>query len=508
MGESGPINLDNLPDDPAILKQIIAAQAQREQELQRRLDQVEHQLDLLRRARFGPSSERTPQDQLTLFGAQTYPAQLPPPKPEPAADGEKKGHGRSPLPKTLRRETTVHDLPEDQKECATCGRQMTKIGCDCSEQLEYTPSTLKVIRSERPKYACRSCQDTVVVAAPPPAPIEKGLPGPGLLAYVAVSKYDDHLPLYRQQEMFRRQGVEIARSTLCDWVAQGAELLRPIVAAMEKDLLLSRRMNTDDIPVPVQDDTREHTREGRLWIYRGDEGHPHDVFRYSETRRQEHPKEFLKQYEGYLQADAYAGYDKVFAEGKAVEVACWAHARRKFFEAETSDATRSAAALGFIRELYAVEEQAREWKPLQRQRLRHERSKPVLEAFRKWMDGEALSILPQSPMATAMTYARNQWEALHRYLDDGALAIDNNAAERALRTVAIGRKNWMFAGSDEGGRRAAVFYTLIESAKRVGVEPWTYLKDVFMRVWTHPANRIEELMPCRWKALFGPKNGL
>jgi len=508
MGENGPLNIDNLPDDPAILKQIITAQAEREQGMQRRLEKLEHQLELLRRARFGPSSERTPQDQMTLFGAQTYPAELPPPKPEPAAAAEKKGHGRSPLPKTLRRETIVHDVAEDQKKCVTCGKEMTKIGCDCSEQLEYSPSTLKVIRNERPKYACRTCQDAIVVAAPPPAPIEKGLPGPGLLAYVAVSKFDDHLPLYRQQEMLRRQGVEIARSTLGDWVAQGAELLYPIVVAMERDLLLSRRIHTDDTPVPVQDDTREHTREGRLWDYLGDDDHPQIVFRYSETRKQEHPKEFLKDYNGYLQADAYSGYNKVFTEGKVIEVGCWAHARRKFFEAETSDAARSAAALGFIRELYAVEEQAREWKPLARQRIRHERSKPILESFRKWLDGEALSILPQSPMATAMTYAHNQWDALNRYFDDGMLAIDNNAAERALRAVAIGRKNWMFAGSDEGGRRAAVFYTLIESAKRVGVEPWAYLKDVFMRVWTHPQNQIVELMPCRWKSLFGPTNGL
>jgi transposase len=483
--------LENLSDDPVVLKRVIS-------ELAARVQQLEHQLGLLRRTHFGATSERfsTP-DQLSLFGKPaTFPAELPPTPPAKPKEPSS-GHGRAPLPPHLKRIVRTIDVSPDKKRCPDCGKERTRIGADTAEQIEYTPATLVVIRTERPKYACRGCQEGVVVAEPPPAPIEKGLPGPGMLAYVAVAKYDDHLPLYRQQEIFRRQGVEIARSTLCGWVAATSELLEPVVDAMMRDLLGSKVVQTDDIPVPVQESP--HTREGRLWVYLGDRDHPHIVYRYSPNRQQQWAQEHLRDYHGHIQADAYTGYDKLYEDPGRIEVGCWAHARRKFFDAQGSDAVRSATALQYIRELYLVEDEAMDLSAENRRRARQERSKPVLEALRAWMTAEELSILPKSPMGEAFTYARNQWAALNRYVEDGDLAIDNNASERALRGVAVGRKNWLFAGSDDGGRRAATLYSLIESAKRTGVEPWAYLRELLVRIDTHSASRIAELMPCRWK---------
>lgn len=497
MDERAKLDLKNLPDDPAVLKRTILQLAQR-------LEELERQLGHLRRAHFGASSERVASpDQLSLFPSNAYPAQLPPTPPPARPAAPPAGHGRGLLPKHLKRIPKVHDLPAAEKCCGGCGKELHRIGEESSEQLEYTPSTLVVIRHERPKYACRACQDGVKIAELPAAPIEKGLPGPGLLAHVAVAKYDDHLPLYRQQEMFRRQGVEIARSTMGDWVEAVAELLDPVVGEMAKDLLLSKAIHTDDIPIPVLESP--HTREARLWVYIGDRSHPHVVYRYSPNRQKVWAQEFLANYQGYVSADAYQGYDGLFVTGQRIEVGCWAHARRKFFDAQASDAARSATALGLIRALYQVEEDARELPPEQRRALRQERSVPVLKSIKDWMVSQEMDILPKSALGEAFTYARNQWTALNRYVDDGDLAIDNNAAERALRGIAVGRKNWLFAGSDEGGRRAAVIYSLIESAKRVGLNPEAYLKDLLERISTHPMSRITELTPGPWKAALAAK---
>lgn len=499
------VNADpaHLPDDPAVLKGVITQLLELTQEQRRRIGELEHQVAQLRRLHFGHKSERLVPDQLTLaFAGRAFGAELPPPCPARALEPQSRpgnGHGRAPLPKHLRRIQVVHDLAAGDKRCAECGGTLVEFSQATCEQLEYTPASLVVVEHVRPKYACRACQGNVVVAPPPPAPIEKGLPGPGLLAYVAVAKYDDHLPLYRQQEIFRRQGVEIARSTLGDWVAATADLLAPVVEVMAKDLLASKKIHTDDIPVPVQDETRNHTRQGRLWVYLGDESHPHVVYRFSPNREQRWAQEFLKNFEGHLQADAYTGYDALYTTGRVVEVGCWAHARRKFFDAQISDAARAVTALGFIRRLYDVEEAAANVSAAERRSLRQDHARPVLGAFGRWLSDEGGSVLSQSPMGDAIGYVRRQWDALNRYLEDGDLAIDNNVAERSLRSVAIGRKNWQFCGSDEGGHRAAVLYSLIESCKRASVEPFAYLRDVLDRVSTHPAKAIERLMPCRWK---------
>jgi len=512
MSEGNLPDLANLPDDPVLLKQIIAQMVKLVVEQQARIEKHEAELVALRRLHFGPKSERVvPEQMLMPFASQSFPAQLPPPGTPPRTSGrdpkhfdpekasEKNGHGRQKLPAHLKRERHVHDVAEDEKHCARCKKPLVKICDEKSEQLEYTRAQLKVIEHVRPTYALHEeCGESGIVVAPPPAgPIQKGLPGPGLLAYVCVAKYDDHLPTYRQQEIFAREDVHIARSTICGWIAAAADLLAPLVLLMKKRVLLSKKLHTDDVPVPVQDETREHTREARLWVYLGDDDHPYVVFEYSPTHAEAYPIEFLKDFRKFLQCDAYPAYDE--KKIPATMVRCWAHARRYFFDAEKSDPARGAVALGCIRALYKVEEAAKNLGAVERLKLRQEHSKKTVDALIAWVHKEGLSVLPQSAMGEAFTYVLNQEKRLRRYLDDGDLDIDNNVAERTIRGVAIGRKNWLFAGSDEGGRRAAIIYSMIESAKRHGVEPLAYLTDVFSRIGAMRASELERLLPDRWK---------
>jgi transposase len=510
MSERTKPDVGNLSDDPALLKEIIVQQNALLVQQRNEIDKLRHEIDQLRRMHFGPRSERVVPEQMVMsFMANSYPAQLPPagtPPREHTRDPQHfdatqaistNGHGRQTLPAHLRRERRVFDVPEDKKRCGGCKKPLVKIGEDTSEQLEYTPSQLKVLQNVRPKYACENeCEETgIVVAPPPPGPIEKGLPGPALLAHTVVSKYDDHLPLYRQQEIFARQGVHLARQTLCGWSGGAAELLRPLTDLMTRRVLLSKKIHTDDTPVPVLDPDLKHTREAHLWVYIGDEANPYVVFQYSPTHAEKYAIEFLKDYLEYLQCDAYPGYDKV----RAIVVGCWAHVRRYFFEAQKTEPARSAIALGYIRQLYKVEELAQEKSPAERLALRQEHSRKATQELKKWMEKEELSVLPESALGKAFGYARNQWARLVRYLDDPALDIDNNIAERALRGVVIGKKNWLFAGSDQGGEHAAILYSMIESAKRNGVEPQAYLTDLFTRIPNARMSELEKFLPDRWK---------
>ena len=502
------IDLSNPPSDPALLHQVLrdlaAALAERDaaiQERDARIAELEHQLAVLQRHQFGRRSEKVDPRQGLLFGE--APDAPEPPAPVPAPKPKRNGHGRRPLPEHLPRDRVEHDLPADEKHCTTCGTALTQIGEEVSCQLDYVPASFVVREHVRLKYACKACEETILLAPMPDQPIVKGLPGPGLMAHVVVSKYDDHLPLYRQAEIDARQGVHIDRSTRAGWVRESATLVEPLVRAMAREVLASKVVQTDDTPVPVLD--RLHpgrTRTGRLWVYRGDAEHPYTVFDYTPTRKRDGPVAFLGDYTGYLQADAFGGYDGIYAGGKVIEIACWAHARRKFIDAQETDTARATAAVAFISQLYAVETEAAErgLDADERRALRQEKARPVVEDFRRWLDAQALVALPKSPLGRAIAYALDQWTALCRYLDDGDFAIDNNASERDERGVAIGRKNWLFVGSDAGGRRAAILYSLIATCQRHAVNPFEYLRDILVRVSTTPASRIHDLLPPQWKA--------
>jgi transposase len=508
-----PATPATLPDDVATLKALIGELLAALQKTQQRNAQLEHRLDQLLRRVYGQKSEQLDPAQLLLFlteqsasSAEAAP-ETPPVEPasvetETITVTRKKGHGRRALPDNLPRVRHVHELTEAEQLCPCCHAPRTKIGEDISEQLEYVPASLFVIQHVHPKYACAKCRDGVATAAKPAQPIDKGLPGPGLLAHIAVSKYLDHLPLHRQERILTRHGVRLGRSTLCDWMQAVADLARPLVALMRAEILSSHVIQTDDTPVDVLDRDlgKRKTRTGRLWVYRGDAEQPHTVFDYTPNHTRAGPAAWLGEYRGSLQCDAYSGYDELFRTRRdLVEVGCWAHARRYFFESQDSDPVRARLALLTIGKLYEVERQAhahdhqRAEQNLpadfaQRFALRQSTARPVLNEFHAQLETWQRDALPQSPLGKAVQYARHQWTALGRYVDDAALAIDNNAAERDLRAVAIGRKNWLFCGSDRGGHTAAVLFSLCATCQRHCVEPFAYLRDLLTRWPTLPRN--------------------
>ena len=413
-------------------------------------------------------------------------------------------HGRRPLPDHLPRIDIEHDLDDAEKACPACGELRERIGQEVSEQLEYLPASFKVLRHIRHKYGCRRCEHDgynpqIAAAAKPAQPIDKGLPGPGLLAYVATSKLGDHLPLYRLEHIFTRQNIQIARSTMCAWLAAAGELVRPLAARMIERILLSRNIHTDDTPVPVQSPGEGKCRKGRLWAYLGDAANPYVVYDYTPDRTRAGPAGWLRDYKGFLQADAYGGYDGIYHTGKVVEVACWCTARSKFFEAKETDGRRAAEMLTLVRELYAVEDAAKALDDAARRELRQAQSVPILARIKAWLDAEQKIVLPRSPMGQAIGYALNQWNALCVYATEGFLAIDNNAAERAMKRVAIGRKNWLFAGNDRAGETTALLYTLIAGAERHGVDPQRYLTGLFARLPFATESDLDQFLPDVWK---------
>lgn len=507
------IDPKQLPEDPTALRQMVIGLLEEVETKERRLRQLQHWVEQLLRARYGPRRERVDEHQLFLFaaavlaqGGKTPPAseETEAPKSDSKPSSPSAGHGRQRLPKSLWRERRVYDLEEAKRQCPECQEPLRRIGEDVSERLEYVPASLVVIEEACQKYACpKGC--TVVTAEKPEAPIEKGMPGPGLLAHVAVSKYGDHLPLHRQEEIFRRQGVDLPRQTMCNWMRQCADLVSPLYELMKERVLGSKALQTDDTPVPVLDPDLPRTRTGRIWTYVGDDQHPYTVYDYTPTRSRDGPEEFLKAFRGYLQADAYSGYDHFYEEPERgiEEVACWAHVRRKHWEAQSSDLMRSTVMLAYIRLLYDVEREARDRRLVGevRRALRQQKSKPILDDIHSYLEREQPQVLPKSPEGQAIAYTLSNWKALTRYCDDGDLAIDNNGAERSLRSIAVGRRNWTFYGSDNGGRTAAVLTSLIATCKRLGVDPFAYLRDVFERISRHPQTRLAELLPDPWKAL-------
>jgi transposase len=506
-----PLSPDQLPDDPQALKQIIAAMAQDAIAAQAEIAKLRFQLARYRRAEFGRSSEKLAHEaeqlELAIEALEADQAELlatASPSVATAIESavEAQKPARRPLPEQLPREDVLHAAPCT---CPNCGGALRRIGEDITETLDYVPGRFKVIRHIREKLSCRSC-DNVIAAPAPDHAIARGRAGAGLLAHIVVSKYDDHLPLYRQAEIFARQGINLETSTLSGWVGATSAALAPLIDALAADVMASDTLHVDDTPVPVLAPGTGKTKTGRLWTYVRDERPfagtrpPAALFFYSPDRKGEHPQAHLKEFRGTIHADGYAGFNELFVSDRIFEAACWAHVRRKFFDVYTANGSPIAKeALERIGRLYEVEKEINGLVPDHRRRERQKRSKPIAAALAAWADEIRRNLSRKSELAAAFRYMRARWTALMRCFDDGRLALDNNPAERALRCIAIGRKNYLFAGSDAGGRRAAAMYSLIESAKLNGVNPQHYLADVLTRIADHPARRIDELLPSNWQ---------
>ena len=489
------------------LKALIVAQHERLLTREREVEHLKLLIARLQRMQFGRKSEKLAQQieqlELRLEELQSEPGEDSSPEAEPSVlinkDTASTKPARHPLPGHLPRQTQRHE-PEESA-CPDCGGVLRKLGEDVSEMLEYVPASFFVIRHVRPKLSCSRCE-RIVQAAAPSRPIERGMAGPGLLAHVLTSKYADHLPLYRQSEIYARQGVELQRSTLADWVGGTSQLLTPLVDALRHYVISASKLHADDTPVPVLAPGNGKTKTGRLWTYvrddrpAGDTAAPAVWFVYSPDRKGEHPERHLREFRGTLQADAYAGFNQLYANGRMQEAACWAHVRRKFYDLQQVHASLVAnEALERVATLYGIEKEIRGRPPDERREVRNQRARPMLESLRQWFETTLLKLSRKSDTTAAIRYALGLWEALTRYCDDGRLEIDNNAAERALRAVALGRKNYLFAGSDTGGERAAAIYSLIGTAKLNDRDPEAYLRAVLTRIADHPVNRIGELLP-------------
>ena len=407
------------------------------------------------------------------------------------------------MPKDLPREIIEIEPAEEERTCFICNNEKQRIGSEETEKLEYVPASFYVKKYVRYKYACKECQSNISIGQLPPMAIDKGIAGEGLLAHIITSKYCDHNPLNRLEGILKRHGVDINVSTMCDWVGKSADLLEPLVRRMHEKILQSPKINTDDTPIPVKSKKRRgSTYNGYLWVYIDDKHNV--VFDFTPTRSREGPLKFLGKYSGYVQADAYSGYDEFFRKNKsATEVGCNAHARRKFDYALDTDPVRAARMLVLWGRLYDIERKAKDenYSSAQLLEARQKQARPILAEIKTALNEYKNQALPKSPIGKAVTYSLNQWEALNRYVDDPMLDIDNNLSERTLRMVVIGRKNYMFAGSEAGAWRAAIIYSLVASCKLNEIDPFRYFRDVLARVSTHPADKIDELLPGEWKNL-------
>jgi transposase len=534
----------HLPDDPAECRRLLEdllrhngelrrqaeAEQQRGDDARRRIDELERilaataedydhlkeehaelleTLALLRRYLFGPRRERCTDDpdQGQLFDLPAEPEPEPGPlTPTPDDDAAAPRPRPARTPRLARFEhlphiRIEHDLTEAEKTCPGCGAPKVRIGADESRELEFIPARLEVRVHILPKYACSKCRDGVASPPVPPKPTPGGMAGPGLVAFVVVSKFADHLPLYRLEDILTRHGVYLSRSTLCDWVRDAAAVLEPLAELQKALVLQSPVIWTDDTPVTVLGGEEPGSSMGRFWVYLGDDEHPYSVYDFTVSRCRDGPATFLEGYRGFLQADAYGGYDGIFlgSGGGVVEVACWAHARRKFYDARSNAPREANEILEWVRQLYDIEDRALDRTAQERLALRQRESVPILDRIEKDLDELSGRVLPKSALGKAVTYARNQWAALRVYASDGRLAIDNNVSERTLRLQAIGRKNWEFLGSAEAGPRAAVLFTILAGAKRHHLEPWAYLRDVLLRLSAGETD-LESLLPDRWAA--------
>ena len=502
-------DLANLPSDIDLLHHLVRDMAAVVETRDDEIERLQRLIKQLQRARFGRRSERLDPDQLAL-GLEDLDADIARTKAHHAVpsandpESDSRAASRRPtLPDHLPREDVRLDVESD--ECPGCGGRLHSIGEATSEMLDWVPAQLRVLRIRRPKYGCRAC-GTIHQAPAPDRVIAKGLATPGLIAQVLVSKYCDHTPLYRQAQILARHGVRIERSTLAGWVGGACWWLEPLQARLAAHVFASTKLFADDTPLPVLDPGRGRTKTGRLWVYARDDrpwagpDPPSAVYFYSPDRKAERPAAHLDRFRGILQVDGYAGFETLAAKGDIVLAACWAHARRKFYEFHQATGSPIAAeALRRIAELYAVEKRIRGQPAEARQRAREAESRPLIEAMKPWLETELRRVPPRGGLAEAIRYALARWPALCRFLDDGRVELDNNPVERAIRPVALGRKNHLFAGSDGGGERWAMVCSLIATAKLNDVEPYAYLKDVLERmVDGHPVNRLDDLLPWNW----------
>jgi len=503
-------DLPAIPDDLAAYRALIEAQQATIDKQHHEIDKLRHELELFKRYLFGQRRERFVEDprQEKLFALGEASAIDQSPAAEvvdsPIPSGRRRGHGRRRLPDSLPRRRIIHELSEAERSCPCCGKLRVKVSEEISEQLEFQPAAFYVNEHVRYIYACQdeNCTASVVTAPKPPQPIDKGLAGPGMLAFVATSKLAEHLPLNRLEDVTCRYGIHIARSTQCDWMAACAQLARPLYELMVRRTLASQVLGTDDTTVPLRDDELDHTRTAYFWAYVGDHEHPYICYDFTTSHAREGPHKFLQGFRGYLQGDAYSGYIEIAlaSNGKIKHAGCWAHARRYYHRAREKAPTQAVhEALAYIQRLYDVEDQAAELASADRWRLRREKSAGILNEFKQWLQQQAAAVLPQSALGEAISYTLKQWESLNLFLEDGDIPLDNNRTEHALRQQVLGRVNWLFVGSDRGGETAAVLYTLVATCKRLRIDPFSYLRDVFTRLPQISTDEpLQELLPDRW----------
>ena len=498
-----------LSEQVKILAEKVLGQQALIERQQRYIDQLIERLHSSKSERFDPAQMQF--DGLAIDAmdqAASHQAKEPPAGEASKCDPDqperpKRHHNRLPMPEHVERTDIIQDIPESQKQCRCCGKPLTRIGAEVTERLDYNPATMKVNRYVRPKYACSDCTcegDGVKIATAPHVLIEKSTADAGLLAQVMVSKFYDHLPLYRQEYIFQRHGVVIPRQTMWDWESQVAEGLAPLLELLKKDALATGVVLSDDTPVRLLSGGEPGSRTGRMWVSVGGENFDLCVYDFTRNRSREGPLLFFKEYRGKLVSDAYSGYEPLFeVSPDIIPSGCWTHTRRYFIDSLPTCPEPAAQLLALIQELYRVEKEARDLPADGRLELRQRDAVPQMARIEGWVKEHASQWIPKSPMAEAMEYIGNQWDRLQVYLSDGRVPIDNNAAERAIRPLAIGRKNWMFFASEAGGRAAAVMFSFMQTCKLLKIDPWKYLRDVINRIAGHPASRLRELLPHEWK---------
>lgn len=482
-----------LPDDMEQLKELIRLLAAERTDYFEKIQIIEQRYRELVRAKYGRKNEAFDSEQLRLFAQHiAEKSEANPRSSDPdatqnsAAVTKKQGHGRRKPDEKMVTKTVIHEVPLSERACPHCNCEREQFGQTVTRMLDYVPGFAFCWEHIRLKYICRTCPGSSITAGTPAQAIDRGMPAPGMLAYLATSKYADHLPLHRLEGILSRQGLLLNRSTMCDWMAHTARMLRSIYDYMIGEIRNGKVIWTDDTPIKVLDRTlKRKTKTGRIWVYRGDSRCPYIVFHYTPSRKRDGPREFLLSYKGFMQADAFAGYDCIFVGGGVVEVACMAHARRKFLTAFESNQTIAGEMLQLIQDLYSIEREIKD-KNVEEKFTARQAAKPILASMEQWMATQKLIALPKSPLGQAINYTMKNWDALQVYTTDGDLTIDNNLAENALRPIALGRKNWMFAGSDNGGDTAAILASIVATCKRHKQDPFKYFSTAISRLAENP----------------------